>query len=137
MFSNILVPAYMLILITFIVSFIHLFATLKISKPNQQWADGIPLMPYGSSPDNLKLIKNNIQNLFEMPVLFYVMTLFCFVQGLQNETLIILSWAYVMLRGIHSAVHIFTRHTMARGLIYVFSNLALLAMLLIMMRSIH
>ncbi|HAZ80964.1 MAG TPA: hypothetical protein DCX08_13630 [Porticoccaceae bacterium] len=137
MFANFLVPAYFLMLVTFMVMFIHMFATIKIGRPDQVWAKGIPLMPYATAPDNIKIIKNSIQNLFEMPVLYYVMTIFCFIQGLQDQTLIMLSWGYLLLRIIHTGIHLFSQNTMARGLSFVLSNLVLLGMLLGMMRTMH
>ena len=70
MFENFLVPAYVMILTTFLVGFLHVFATLKLMKSDPRWADGVPSMPYPNAPDSLKLIKNNIQNLFEFPVIF-------------------------------------------------------------------
>ena len=65
MFENFLVPAYVMILITFLVGFLHVFATLKLMKSDPRWVDGVPSMPYPNAPDSLKLIKNNIQNLFD------------------------------------------------------------------------
>ena len=89
MFENFLVPAYVMILITFLVGFLHVFATLKLMKSDPRWADGVPSMPYPNAPDSLKLIKNNIQNLFEFPVIFYVLSVFCFIQGIQDQLLMI------------------------------------------------
>ena len=74
MFENFLVPAYVMILITFLVGFLHVFATLKLMNSDPRWADGVPSMPYPNAPDSLKLIKNNIQNLFEFPIIFYVLS---------------------------------------------------------------
>ena len=137
MFENFLVPAYVLILATLLVTFFHAYATVKLMRPGQQWAKGIPAMPYSDAPDTLKLIKHNIQNLFELPIIFYVLSIFCFIQGIQDQFLIILSWCYVLLRVVHSYLHIFVSSTTLRGHTYVLSNLVLFVMLLMMMRTMH
>ena len=61
MFENFLVPAYVMILTTFLVGFLHVFATLKLMKSDPRWADGVPSMPYPNAPDSLKLIKNTFK----------------------------------------------------------------------------
>ena len=40
MFQNILVAAYMLIFLTFLVSFLHAYVSVKLTGPNQKWAKG-------------------------------------------------------------------------------------------------
>ena len=106
-------------------------------KSDPRWADGVPSMPYPNAPDSLKLIKNNIQNLFEFPVIFYVLSVFCFIQGIQDQLLMTLSWSYLVLRIAHSYLHIFVRSTTLRGHVFVLSNLVLFVMLLGMLRTIH
>jgi|TARA_B110000908_G_scaffold159893_1_gene202574 hypothetical protein len=137
MFENFLVPTYVLIFLTFLVSFLHAYVSVKLTGPNQKWAKGIPLMPYPDAPENLKLIKNNIQNLFEFPVIFYVLCILCFIQGIQDQFLIILSWGYVVLRWVHSYLHLFAQNTLLRGSTFLLSNLMLFVMLLAMLKVMH
>ena len=137
MFQNVLVAAYVLIFITFLVSFLHAYLTVKLIGANQKWAKGIPLMPYPDAPENLKLVKNNIQNLFEFPVIFYVLCVFCFIQGIQDQLVIALSWGYVLLRLAHSYLHIFSQNTLLRGHAFIVSNLVLFVMLLTLLKSMH
>ena len=92
-------------------------------------------MPYPDAPENLKLVKNNIQNLFEFPVIFYVLCVFCFIQGIQDQLVIALSWIYVVLRLVHSYSHIFSQNTLLRGHAFIVSNLVLFVMLLILLQS--
>ena len=92
-------------------------------------------MPYPDAPENLKLIKNNIQNLFEFPVIFYVLCVFYFIQGIQDQLIIALSWSYVLLRLVHSYLHLFAQNTLLRGSTFLLSNLVLFVMLLILLQS--
>jgi hypothetical protein len=137
MFQNVLVAAYVLIFITFLVSFLHAYLTVKLIGANQKWAKGIPLMPYPDAPENLKLVKNNIQNLFEFPVIFYVLCVFYFIQGIQDQLIIALSWSYVLLRLVHSYLHLFAQNTLLRGSTFLLSNLVLFVMLLAILKAMY
>ena len=137
MFQNVLVAAYVLIFLTFLVSFLHAYVSVKLTGPNQKWAKGIPLMPYPDAPENLKLIKNNIQNLFEFPVIFYVLCVFYFIQGIQDQLIIALSWSYVLLRLVHSYLHLFAQNTLLRGSTFLLSNLVLFVMLLAILKAMY
>ncbi len=48
----------------------------------------------------------NFADLLEMPVLFYVICLMAIVATRVDTTLLWLAWAYVVLRALHSAVHL-------------------------------
>ena len=137
MFQNVLVAAYVLIFVTFLVSFLHVYLSVKLTGPNQKWSKGIPLMPYPDAPENLKLVKNNIQNLFEFPVIFYVLCVFYFIQGIQDQLIIALSWSYVLLRLVHSYLHLFAQNTLLRGSTFLLSNLVLFVMLLAILKAMY
>ena len=137
MFQNVLVAAFVLIFVTFLVSFLHVYLSVKLTGPNQKRSKGIPLMPYPDAPENLKLVKNNIQNLFEFPVIFYVLCAFCFIQGIQDQLVLALSWSYVLLRAVHSYLHIFSQNTLLRGYAFFVSNLILFLLLLTLLRNMH
>jgi hypothetical protein len=50
---------------------------------------------------------NNYKNLFEMPVIFYVLCLLVIQFGRVSEGVVLLSWLYVVFRYLHSGVHCF------------------------------
>jgi hypothetical protein len=49
---------------------------------------------------------DNFRNLFEMPVLFYVLCLTLAVTGLATPLQVGLAWLYVALRATHSLIHV-------------------------------
>ena len=122
----ILFPALALIGFTVLVGFIHTYVSISIMNPNKEFKDGIPLAPYESSPENLKLIKNNIKNLFEFPVLFYVLIGIIFLNNFSDTIFLVLTWSYFAFRALHSYVHIFMRNTNIRGMLWIFTQLILL-----------
>lgn len=70
---------------------------------------------------------NNLANLFEMPVLFFVIAILLILTEIGNDTQVALAWGYVVLRAVHSWFHLAGR-VRARFLTYALSNALLLAM---------
>lgn len=69
---------------------------------------------------------NNLMNLFEMPVLFYLAVLLSLILLVQDELLVILAWIYVALRYIHSFIHCTYNKVMHRFQVYFLSCVVLL-----------
>ena len=76
----------------------------------------------------VELPANNLANLFEMPVLFFVLAILLIVTELANDVQVILAWAFVLLRAAHSWVHIVVRKVSVRATIYWVSTAVLMAM---------
>ena len=55
-------------------------------------------------PEAVQNFANNYQNQFELPVLFYVITLFAIVTGFVDGVLVLFAWVFVALRLLHSFV---------------------------------
>ena len=71
---------------------------------------------------------DNLMNLFEMPVLFYVAMLIALALMLQEAVLVTFAWLYVLLRAAHSFIHVSYNTVMHRFTIYVFSCVVLFAL---------
>lgn len=85
--------------------------------------DGRPLTPaFVSAPSD------NLQNLFEMPVLFYVVCLALAVTGQATPALVTAAWVYVALRAVHSLIHCTYNTVLHRFLAYALSSLVLAGM---------
>jgi hypothetical protein len=69
---------------------------------------------------------NNLKNLFELPILFYVAVLLSMVLLIQDTVLLRLAWGFVILRAVHSAVHCSYNRVMHRFIAYAISCLFLL-----------
>ncbi len=72
--------------------------------------------------------RRNLANLFEIPVLFYVVVLLIFVTHKIDPMLHFLAWGYVGLRYLHSLIHLTINHVMARFAAWGFSNVVLVVM---------
>ncbi len=71
---------------------------------------------------------DNLQNLFEMPVLFYALAAVVLATGTHVAFIVPLAWAYVLLRAAHSFIHCTYNAVMHRFGVYLASCLVLLAM---------
>src|SRR5687768_3505867 len=64
---------------------------------------------YGESanvPGDVSLPNRNLMNLLELPLLFYVACVVFYATGTVDATALALAWAYVVLRAVHSVVHL-------------------------------
>jgi len=87
-------------------------------------------------PEKLAAYSRHVVNLFEAPLLFYVITLTAFVTGQSGPWLLGLAWAYVALRYFHSYVHLTSNVVLTRFRIFVVSMATLSALWLIVLTNI-
>jgi hypothetical protein len=70
-------------------------------------------------PEAVQNFANNYQSQFELPVLFYVVSLFALATGLVDGVLIGLAWVFVGSRLLHSIVHTGTNEIVTRFKVFV------------------
>lgn len=88
-------------------------------------------------PDDVRLASRNFSNLFEMPVLFYALCVAAYAAHQVTELLVVLAWCYVVLRIIHSVIHVTYNHLTHRFLVYATSCALLLVMWIIFAVGLH
>jgi hypothetical protein len=76
-------------------------------------------------PATVNNASNNLKNLFELPVLFYVLCVLLLVMQRVDAAYLYAAWAYVGLRAIHSLVHCTVNIVNARFTAYFLSSLVL------------
>lgn len=84
--------------------------------------------PEGGEPEALRVIGRHFANLFEMPVLFYLVVLMIYVTHQVSTFLVVCAWLYVALRYVHSAIHLGSNNVIARFSAY-FSSAFVLAVM--------
>jgi hypothetical protein len=77
------------------------------------------------SPAAVSNPSDNLKNLFEIPVLFYVLALYLFATQQVDSTYVIAGWIFAAFRMLHSAVHCTFNLVMLRFNLYLVSTLAL------------
>lgn len=126
-FNPILLPLLVMVFLTFLV-WIFLFA-LRIPEIKFKKIDPDDLKDRAEAHNLLTTsaaASNNLKNLFEMPVLFYVAVMLEILLLIQDALLVQLAWGFVIMRVVHSAVHCSYNRVMHRFIAYFISCLFLL-----------
>lgn len=79
---------------------------------------------------------DNFRNLFEVPVLFYVLCIALAMNGGSTPGLVTAAWAYVGLRALHSLIHVTYNRVTHRFLVYVASTVLVFGMWLAFLRGL-
>jgi hypothetical protein len=79
-------------------------------------------------PGHVSIPNRDYMNLLELPLLFYVVGLLYFVTNRVSATPLVLSWIYVGLRYLHSAIHLTYNNVIHRLIAFASSNFVLLAL---------
>jgi hypothetical protein len=79
---------------------------------------------------------DNFRNLFEVPVLFYVLCVAIAANGGSSPGMLAAAWTYVGLRALHSLIHVTYNRVVHRFLVYAASTLLLFGMWLVFLRGL-
>jgi len=71
---------------------------------------------------------DNFKNLFEMPVLFYVVCGYAAITNTTTGLLLACAWGYVFLRMAHTYVHLTSNHVIRRFQLFFASSIVLFVM---------
>jgi hypothetical protein len=84
-------------------------------------------------PDRTRQAEYNYQNQFELPVLFYVLTILAIYTHHADLLFVLLSWVFVALRALHAGVHLTSNRLVLRGPFFIASAIVLSVMWIIFM----
>lgn len=131
--SNLLIqPVIALMLLTMLVwcymYYLRISFTLKNKIDAQKLAS--PEQISAALPELVNQPSNNLKNLFEAPVIFYVTCILVTITNNVDTVFVYLAWAYVLLRIIHSLIHCTFNNVMARFCVYFASSILLWIMVL-------
>ena len=128
-FKPLLIPLLAQVLLTFIVMYVMArkrVAEMKSKKIHPQKAD---------VRSNAKEIykdaeaaSDNFHNQLETPLLFYVVILLTLLLMVQDYVIVVLSWAFVATRYVHSFIHMTYNLVMHRFAVFVFGSIVLFAL---------
>ena len=131
-FQYVLLPLFVQILLTMVVGYLLFTARTAALRGQQvrwhQIALGEPVWP----PAALARA-NAFRNQFELPVLFYVLTILEIVTQHADYIFLMLAWIFVLTRIAHATVHVTSNYVPHRGILYGIGGLALFIMWIIFM----
>jgi hypothetical protein len=70
-------------------------------------------------------VSYSFSNQFELPVLFYVLTILAYITHLAGLIFVILAWIFVVFRVLQAAVHVSSNNVRLRGPFYGIAAIAL------------
>ncbi len=73
-------------------------------------------------------LQNAVSNQFEVPVLFYALTILSIVTRHADLAFVILAWVFVLLRIIHASIHVTDNDVRRRGLTFIAATTVLMVM---------
>ncbi|MBT9445906.1 MAG: MAPEG family protein [Hyphomonadaceae bacterium] len=83
---------------------------------------------YGDKiPTQVRAVADNYNHLMEQPTIFYALVFYVYLTGAENPLNIMLAWAYVGLRVVHSLIQNTVNLVMVRFLVFCVSTLCLFA----------
>jgi hypothetical protein len=128
-FNPILLPLLTMVFLTFTV-WIYLFA-LRIPETKRLKIDPDELRDRAEAHQILTVsaaASNNLKNLFEMPVLFYLAAMLAMLLLIQDVLLVWLAWGFVIVRIAHSLIQCTYNRVMHRFTAYMISCIFLLVL---------
>jgi hypothetical protein len=78
-------------------------------------------------PIKLRVASRHVINLYEAPVLFYTASIIALVTSVGGFLIVALAWAYVVLRYLHSYVHLTSNNVLLRFRLFASSQAVLVA----------
>jgi hypothetical protein len=120
----ILLPLFVEVILTFLLLF--WLAPLRARDFNSGTArpDNIALREPNWSPRAMQ-VGYSFSNQFELPVLFYVLTILAYVTHLAGVVFVVLAWIFVIFRILQAYVHVTSNKVRIRGAFFGIAALAL------------
>lgn len=121
-------PCTAMVLVTALV-WIKLYAD-RLSEMRRKRIDPQALSTVRAAAGKLEITQaaDNFRNLFEVPMLFYVLCIALVITGGSTPGFVTAAWVYVGLRASHSLIHVSYNRVVHRFLVYVTSTILLFGM---------
>ena len=123
----ILLPALVQVLLTLALYGALAVAKARAAKGGQVDVDRRALHD-DAWPESVMKINNNIRNQFEVPVLFYVLTIILWQLNQTGVLVQSLAWLFVTSRFVHAYIHTGSNYVPFRRRVFMFGCVVVLAM---------
>lgn len=118
----------LMVLLTLIVGLIAVKNRFASVKKGSVKAKYYRLMEGQDVPEIITKTTRNFNNQFEVPVLFYVICTLYISLNIDSVVAIILAWVFVVLRYVHSYIHLTYNHILHRMTMFWLAFLCVIAM---------
>ena len=130
--QEIFAPFIGMLLLTFVVWAVMYVRRLNFLITNNIDSQRLTTPERGAQiiPEEIRYPANNLKNLFELPVVFYVLCLYLFATENVDTVYVVAAWVFLGFRVIHSLIHCTRNIVMPRFLAYMAGSLVLWFMVL-------
>jgi hypothetical protein len=123
----ILLPLFVEVILTFALGIGMAVMRGRDFNSGKVRADDIALREPSWSRPTLQFAYS-FSNQFELPVLFYVLTILEFVTHLAGIVFVVLAWIFVVFRILHAYIHVTSNNIKLRGPLYGIAAIVLIVM---------
>jgi hypothetical protein len=125
--QSVLLPVFVQVLLTFV---LYLLMARERSalmrKGDVRWQD--IALRQSKWPQHAQRFGDCLENQFEAPVLFYVLTGFAILTKMADLAFVVMAWAFVLTRIMHAYVFVTSNYVPLRGQFFIIGLLDLLLM---------
>lgn len=125
---DILFPTFGMVAITAVTLFRLAYLRFKAAAAREVDVSYYRVYQGKGEPERVAAVSRHLMNLFETPVLFYIVAILIFVTGTTSAALVTLAWLYVTLRAVHCWIHLGANVVIWRFRVFVLSLAVLLVM---------
>jgi len=122
-----LLPLFVHVMLTFVL-LIGMFVSRRSALIKKQVRFSEIALRQPNWPARATQFGNSYLNQFEMPLLFYVLTILALFARQVDFVFVLLSWAYVFLRIVQAWIHVTSNRVQYRGIAFGLSSLILFVM---------
>ena len=122
--QEILLPLFVEVILTFLLLFYLAPMRARDFKAGIATYDNIGLREPNWSKPTLQ-VAYSFSNQFELPVLFYVLTILAYVTHLAGLVFVILAWIFVIFRILQAVVHVTSNNVRLRAAFFGIAAIAL------------
>ena len=122
--QEILLPLFVEVILTFLLMFALMPLRARDFKSGIATYDNVGLREPNWSKPTLQ-VAYSFSNQFELPVLFYVLTILAYLTHLAGLVFVILAWVFVAFRILQATIHVTSNNVRFRGLFFGIAAIAL------------
>ena len=125
---EIIYPMFTLVVLTFFIGFSMGVSRLISAKKGLVDRRYFQLFTGYAAPDSIIKLGRNFSNLLEVPVLFYAAGIILLALDINNPLMLGFAWTFVVLRIIHSIIHVTYNNPIHRFMVFLLSSSIVLVM---------
>jgi len=130
-----LAPMFCTVLLTFVIGLITVTLRINSVRAGDVKIKYFRVMQGQDVPEFMTRTTRCFNNMFEMPVLFYLACTLFIALDIQSTTAIVMAWLYVLSRVLHTYVHLTYNNVLHRMVIYLVGGALVLLLWVILMVS--